>query len=158
MELVRDKKSNHANLRPISRLRAATTQIHVCADCGKVCPTKQQVAIHAFKEHGRRPALRSRLSGVHCKACLMIYSNGPMLHNHCSNRSKQCGEWYMAYMPEVDPKILATELEADRIFKAANMSKGRARFKVLRPAGQLVGPLPPGAPDRKPFRPYRQFT
>ena len=111
-------------------------------DCGKVCPTKQQEAVIAFKEQGQWLALRSRLSGVHCKACPMIFSNGLTWYSHCSDRSKQCGECYMAYAPEVDQDFLANELEADRNF---------------RPAGQPSGPLPQGASDRNPFRPHRKF-
>ena len=64
----------------------------------------------------------------------------------------------MAFKPEVDQEILVKKLEADRIFEAANTSKGRARIKGLGPAGQLARPLLPGASDRKPFRPHQKFT
>jgi hypothetical protein len=155
--LIRDPLTNSAASRPMTKLRHSTLVVHDCPGCSRVFPSKQQAAVHAFRQHKIRPDLRTRVLGADCFSCLMRFSNGPALHNHLANRSKACGVWYSTFVEAVNEDDLAEELEQDRLMAEHNLDKGKARYKVLQPAGQLSGPQPFGAPARHEFRPHRHY-
>ena len=156
--LVRDQQSNHVHLRPSTRLRLATAHVHLCKQCDKAFPTRQQAAVHEFKQHAIRPDIRYRLSGSQCLACLMLFSHGPALRNHCCNDSPKCGEWYADNVALLPTDIIEADIMADREWISSNDRKGKPRYRVIKPAGQLSGPLPKNAPDRHPFKPHRLYS
>ena len=86
--------------------------------------------------------LRAYVHDFTCLACLYRFSHRPALHNHVFNRSKPCKAWYTVHAEVVDTEIIDEEIEEDRLWKAANIKKGAARFGVTRLCGQLEGPQP----------------
>ena len=132
--------------------------VHRCEECESCFQTRQQLSVHEFRKHGKRPELRAYVHAETCLACLFRFSHRPALHNHVFNRSKPCKAWYQVHATMVDADTIEAEIEEDRQWKAENIKKGTAKYGVTRLCGQLVGPLPFGAMTRHEFRPKRLFS
>lgn len=155
---MRGPKSNKAALSsPVRRIRMEDV-IHQCTKCNDSFPSKQQLAVHSFKELGVRPRLRPYMTGRTCERCLLMFGNRLQPHNHCANRTAKCGDWYIEHCVPADTFTVADDIDEDRQLVAANLSNGMPRHFSGIPCGQLEGHLPFGAPERDPSRPHRSFA
>ena len=66
---------------------------YCCLLCAKVFKTKANMAVHAFKKHGRINKARAFVSGTQCEACLKQYE----LHSDLINHVKRGGPCYAFY-------------------------------------------------------------
>ena len=96
-----------------------------------------KLAVHSFRKHGTRPELGGFLQGDSCGSCLLRFSHRPALRDHVLNKNKLCRNWYSQFGKLVDAKVVEAESEEDRGMKSGSLKKGRARFMVHRPCGQL---------------------
>ena len=70
---IRDPLTNTSLMQGPVRRVVVRAYFFQCSACNDSFPTKQQHAVHMFKEHGIRPRLRPFLTGVTCESCLMTF-------------------------------------------------------------------------------------
>ena len=76
---------------------------HFCLRCKKSCKRASDLAVHAFKKHGRVTEARQFVIGSQCCACLKHYSSYVNLVNHVKN-SRTCLQFYRSKPTVVQPE------------------------------------------------------
>ena len=150
---LRDPKSNVCIARGVTRTRVAATLTHLCSTCNKAHETKQQLTVHAYREHGIAPLIRQKMSGEICEACLEQFCNRPLMRNHAANRSPLCTVWYAAHGKPYPDEVIQDEIVGDRELVRENKVAMLPRYHSTFPPGQMPGPRPEFAVGRHEFAP-----
>ena len=113
-----------------------------CSACQARFSTYQVAALHMFRAHGVKNAIRQLVSGTVCCACLKDYNTRSKLLHHLSFRATRCKQFYQNVIPPMSPdkyeKAEAETALCRKNFKA----QGRSPLYDPRPVVRVHGPLP----------------
>jgi len=115
-----------------------------CCYCDKSFSSKQSLALHAFKAHGIKSALRIYIDDVtYCSICLREFWSRERVLNHVKYRSAVCRTNLRLRGPVITADR-ADEIDSKyRAEHALLARKGRRRHHMDRPSIRLLGPLLP---------------
>lgn len=88
---IRDRLLEHQIVSPCPKIQYNT--IFCCLCCKKTFATKANMAVHAFKKHGRVNKARAYVTGQQCERCLKHYELHSDLINHVK-RGGPCFDFY----------------------------------------------------------------
>eukprot|EP00435_Cladocopium_sp_Y103_P055424 s705_g18.t1 len=82
---------------------APATVRHVCPDCDAVFPSKQQLALHAFRKHGIQAQERAYVQSTVCAGCLKDFHTTFRVTQHLRHRPNGCWDRVYLARPPADP-------------------------------------------------------
>ena len=125
-----------------SRAFIETLHTHTCDSCSASFGSRQKLAAHQFRVHGRRGPAHNRLSGTCCPACLLQLHTRPRLLAHVEKDSQRCLQYVLHELPVLDGELLRIADAADCQATRSLRHRGRGRTFAAIPAVTAQGPLP----------------
>eukprot|EP00973_Karenia_brevis_P038120 5256339-Karenia_brevis.AAC.1 len=108
-------------------VRAAVVAAPVaCAECGLLCKSKQALAVHAYKMHGRMPE---------------NFGSKTRVFNHLY-KSRRCKSLYLLSVPVLDECECRNMWQEEKHLHRRLRKQGWAHHKAEMPVIRLQGPLP----------------
>ena len=112
-----------------------------CDECDFFAGTRQQVALHAFRVHGRRRTARRLIDTLYCPICMQMLHSREKVICHIEEKSARCRTVIMHKFTPLCPTIVA-ELDAnDAMLGRALAKTGRRRNFTTEVALRMPGPL-----------------
>eukprot|EP00973_Karenia_brevis_P093278 12416574-Karenia_brevis.AAC.1 len=115
---------------------------YTCVDCYASFPTKQALAVHAYKKHGLKCLARRYAPSTTCLVCMTEFWTRPRIINHLMYRSRICLQNLLSNPPLLTQReadvLDQQELESNRKLYAQSRKPAFADLPSLRVPGPLM--------------------
>ena len=126
-----------------ARCKAERTVGDQCSSvtCGKIFPSKQQMSVHAFREHGVARHIRRFVDTTHCVACMQCFHTRERLICHLAEKSHRCRAVYGLTISPLSDQDFEIVEACGKQQVSVLLKEGWRRAKAQVPVVLCEGPL-----------------